>query len=656
MPSPFGYGYADGLDSIGASTKPWHPLPIDECKEARSISLDFQEILAREFLFAKSAYDFHSKVETARECLIEKSDWQESKNADDVRVDTRWERQLGQLCSFGIAVITTAAAMILCSGYFAIEKAGKNVARSIFSGKYLSKMFKRPLPVNLPHMPTVLSTIARILKGRQAWLITADLRNYFHQIAIHHEVGSIFTVPCGANLYSWRVLPMGFSYSPRHAQALAWAALLKQASTANGLLPLAQQMKEAKHPPAFGILHDEASTECGIILIWYDNFIVICSQQGITNNVAKALKDMSKLGFIWGQRSMFHPKQLTRLATEELTKETKEWAIALGLQFGLSKRDRTGNQTFMWRLKPATSDRAELLLRQLRGLEKPGPSETRKPMSCRMIARIVGSAVWQGYISGRPLFELETTIEIASLCGSVAAKTKCWDTAFHLNSNQTILLEQCLEKIIRNDWQTDPTPQVGEMIFAASDASADKGAWVQMISSSEHRKTESWCEDSEEHIFIKELRAAVRAILALAPEGGTLVLAIDNTAAAAVLKNWYSSSPQGISLAKEAHAHLTRRRCRLIVAGIPGVENYADALTWGGPSRPTAGAWCSVRRQRTWEALQRAQEGTERREENPNRRSDSHEEDELEQMMADLRQLQHETQLTESSSSYSQVS
>jgi hypothetical protein len=632
---PFGYCYAEGLDEP-TGTKPWN-LKIDECREARSISLEHQKVLADMYPFAETAYRFHSDSSFVKSCLIDEENWQPAECAPpETHTDKRWKLQLDQLKGFGVLMTTTAIALIILATYFAIV--GKGVARSIFAGKQLSKFFKRPLPVNLPNLPLVLSTISRLSRGRHVWVVTADLRNNFHQIAIHEDVSRIFNVQCDGKMYSWRVMPMGFSYSPRSAQALAWAALLKQATKENGMLEIAARMKKSQHPPSFGVLKDEEGSEVGIVLIWYDNFIVISNNQSIANHMSKALKAMTSSGFVWGEKAMFHPHQLERLVSmkaSDLDDDQQTWATALGMQFGLSKRDSQGACRFQWRLKPKTAERAMLLLRQVQGLK----SSDSKPLSCRMIAKIVGSAIWHGYISARPLFDLEEVIEITALCAKVVSKTKSWDTAFNLDTEQLKSIEGCLGRIMLNEWQYDWTPQTGETVYVASDASDDKGAWVRLHSSSDHGVMESWDESPDVHIFVKELRAAVKAIQALAPYDGTLVLAIDNTAAAQVLRNFYSSTMVGRDLAKQAFTHLQEKRSRLIAAGVPGLHNYADGPTRSG----AAGQWCSIRRAKTWAALKDAQEGLERQEMNPYRRNGSHEDDELELMLEELQQMKADT-------------
>ncbi len=195
-------------------------------------------------------------------------------------------------------------------------------------------------------------------------------------------------------------------------------------------------------------------------------------------------------------------------------------------------------------------------------------------------------------------------------------------------------LELCLNRQVDNEWHHDWATNEGETVYAPSDASDDTLAWVHLLSAEKHGREDHWPACAAEHIFIKELRAAIRAINELAPRDGTLVLVVDNTAAAQVLRNFYSSNAVGRELAEEAYDCLRNRRCRLVVAGIAGIHNYADAKTRNLP-------WCDTRRRKSWETATAALEGHERQELNPNRRACQDEE----QFLEDLAKLARDTKM-----------
>jgi hypothetical protein len=125
----------------------------------------------------------------------------------------------------------------------------------------------------------------------------------------------------------------------------------------------------------------------------------------------------------------------------------------------------------------------------------------------------------------------------------------------------------------------------------------------------------SWPENlAAESIFLLELRAAIDGIKANAVADGVLIIILDNTAAAAVLRAFYSSTAKGRELVADLHSFLTRLNVFLLVAGIAGVDNDADSPTRGDMEKPN---WCDKRLMATWETGVRALTGCERLRLNP---------------------------------------
>jgi hypothetical protein len=131
----------------------------------------------------------------------------------------------------------------------------------------------------------------------------------------------------------------------------------------------------------------------------------------------------------------------------------------------------------------------------------------------------------------------------------------------------------------------------------------------------------------EESIFLRELRAAIDAIMELAEPGDVVVLIIDNTAAAEVLRSGYSTTSTGLRLVMALYDHMQAINVFLIVAGIAGVDNDADSPTRGEKGHPS---WCGRRLEATWHTGQRALHGCERVRLNPAACGMSHRHDEAE--------------------------
>jgi hypothetical protein len=158
------------------------------------------------------------------------------------------------------------------STYFSVPKT-KEVARSVFNGKRLSKLFRRPPPVNIPE---VRQTTRRLVElGRRASSrrrlqgFTADIRHWFHQIPVEEEVSRYFGVCMGEDWFEWRALPMGWSYSPFICQCMAWTAILhidNPSSNEDGLMKARQSLRGEQSPPQYVTLYYDAGEDVGLSL------------------------------------------------------------------------------------------------------------------------------------------------------------------------------------------------------------------------------------------------------------------------------------------------------------------------------------------------------------------------------------------------------
>lgn len=600
--------YPISLDSVAVDVS---KVKLDAITVAKSLSLDIQKELAQFAPFAQHAYNITNDGSFFRGLF--KS---EPKEVDITRnrfckTRARWLQHIVDLQRFDVLIQLTVAPMGVVSRYFAVPKSN-GLARSIFSGGHLSRLCLRPPGVNLPMLPQMLRIMAALCTKGQIYILLGDLRHYFHQIEISPDISRFFSIFCCNVMYGYAVLPMGFSYSPRIAQCFAWAALLSLASTKNGLSRAASEIKGVfDHPPSFVMLHDENNVECGVVFIWYDNFTVCCLSKSMTVELSKTFSDMqTKYKMQWGSKNLFHPTHLNK------NSEDKPCAV-LGLQLAVVQiraRDAQG-PALIWRLKPDTAKKAETMMQEL--------TLNRTSIGCKSVAGIIGSAVWQCYSRCEPLTKIHDGLMIASEAGKLAAKSG-WNAKLSLSEEQHTTLSNLLNTIKRNPW-TDP--QVfhteGEIRIVSTDAALRFGCYTWILSDSIRKDWDNWewsTDESLESIFLLELRAAVRAILALAPRHGTLVIIIDNTSAAAVLRKWYSSTRKGRELADVAWKHLNDIGCSLVVAGIASEDNDADSGTRTDTCRfvkDPETKWSSHRLRASWETATRELKGIGRKGFNP---------------------------------------
>ena len=102
--------------------------------------------------------------------------------------------------------------------YFEVPK-NNTASRSIFDGTALNVLCKKPLCVNLPTLSEVRCAISCFPHG---YMLSADMRHEFHQIAFPRGIENFVSILCAGKVFSLKVLPMGFSRAPYFAQCVTW--------------------------------------------------------------------------------------------------------------------------------------------------------------------------------------------------------------------------------------------------------------------------------------------------------------------------------------------------------------------------------------------------------------------------------------------------
>ena len=196
---------------------------LDPILCAGVITRDIQKELADFTPFSRHAYRLINDQEFFVSHLIDPSSAQEPvPRSSWKRTKSCWRSHISgkhaSLKSAGIVVETTKA-FLTVSTYFAIAKSCSHLARSIFAGGKLSRLFIRPPSVNLPQLPLVLRIMAEIVPmGEGAYMLCSDVRHYFHEIAVGEDIQPFFTIFSCNQLLMFKTLVMGWSYSPRVAQ------------------------------------------------------------------------------------------------------------------------------------------------------------------------------------------------------------------------------------------------------------------------------------------------------------------------------------------------------------------------------------------------------------------------------------------------------
>jgi hypothetical protein len=169
-------------------------LPLDPIRNAGVINKSIQERLGGYAPFALDAFRTLNErqylekklIQTHASLQVARSDWRKTKAV--------WKDHVLKLKSFNVLAVAVLALLVV-STYFAVSKSCGTLARSIFSGRNLSQLFFRPASVNLPQLPHVLAVAATFLaKCAECYVLTSDVRHYFHAIALGREIQEFFTI------------------------------------------------------------------------------------------------------------------------------------------------------------------------------------------------------------------------------------------------------------------------------------------------------------------------------------------------------------------------------------------------------------------------------------------------------------------------------
>lgn len=523
--------------------------------------------------------------------------------------DASYQGHIDSLRQWNILqLVVTGVIVIYVSLYFAVPK-DENYARSIFNGRRLSSHFFPPPPVNIPEIPVVMTMIAELLMTGNVYGMVCDIRHWFHQLPVGENAKRFFGVLCGNTLYRWGVLPMGWSYSPRICQCLAWAIILYKRSPASDALDTARsKIRGAKDPPRHVDLVADGR-KVGFIVLTYDNIGLFCTDRNVRENITAAIQvNFQEAGIIMkvddslvpekdrkvkGTRPCYEFAQspLQSLAYRKV--EPFEWDLLkeelksftgleyLGVQYAF-KPSRGCRQLFCRHAPKRVARWAPLTEVITRGLAE-------KNVSAREIAQIIGIILWHQIIRQCPLCEIATVIAISSKVSSAATGTD-WHVPIVLCTTEWRLLELKLKDALINNWCPGPIPKrlTEETIIFTDACESGLGAVFVTLTGELERAPLSWVVPDNlqgSHIFILELFVAIFAInLVLKEKKNTVIrIGVDNAAVFFCLSNYYSSNLIACRWLAGLHTKLVETNCVLAPFQLMSEQNPADP-----PSRFTA--------------------------------------------------------------------
>ncbi len=480
------------------------------------------------------------------------------------------------------------------SRYFAVPKGTDGLGRSIFNGRALSDRFRAPPPVNLPEVSEITRRISALVSTHgKIWGCTADLRHWFHQISASRELRKIFGVICNGQAYEWACLPMGWSFSPRICQSIAWTLLLYHSDpngNEDGLRKARASLRSSKDPPRFVNLHasDEHESLVGFVTLTYDNIIVIGTDRAIvTYLLARIRRNLDEARAVLKEWREFSPSTINMsgyLALPPASPEASLWTSGLshlGVEYGVAHSPITkvgGGPMLRWRHTPSRLKKWERWQQHLQ--ERP---------TCRTVSRIIGFILWDQYVALRPLCELNATMSLLRRVAIlVGGRRDRWDEPASLSVHEENDLSRHMRRILQNAWHESniTAPRRGRVdpITICTDASGDIGIGAVILSPDGSSPT-VWLNEfpsglRNSHIFLKEMAAATIYVSRLCRlfeiYNRQITVVVDNSAVAFALRNMYSSNSHASDMLKRLFSIISERSCFLEVIQVSSENNPAD--------------------------------------------------------------------------------
>jgi hypothetical protein len=484
----------------------------------------------------------------------------------------KWESHLSALEKYTVIAETQPYGILFSSGYFAVRKAMSDVSRAIFNGARLNSYFKPPPPVNLLPIDRLLHEAADIVaRTGKPHVFVSDIRHCFHQYRVDEVQSKTFGLRMeDGRWFRWLGLPMGWSYSPRIAQCLAWEVLLRPCGATAQDLGLRSEdlarILEGENPPSFLGLY-KGDVRVGLVTVLYDNLFILSTERRLVER--------------WQTQWATNAKHFG--VTLKVMKMTDECNVRsprftpvehFGLQFGAQKCiTAPSGWQLVWRHAPEKIEKWKALLHVLRN---------RTALAAREVARVIGVIMWDQVISLAPLCRVAEPLEVLRRVAKwVGGKKRRWQETCPVSEAEFVSLEAHLMRALSNTWYMEFYTTTEEVVYGASDAS-DEALGGVLFDEAGSVLSHDWFSEpctNDETIFLRELRALellVRRVLLTRKKASEIVCAVDNTAAVHCIRRGYSNSKEGLEIIRRIIAYLEDATVRLRVVSVRGVDNIAD--------------------------------------------------------------------------------
>jgi hypothetical protein len=480
--------------------------------------------------------------------------------------------------------------------YFEVPKSDTE-ARTILNGRILSRVCYVPPAVNVMDMADLLKWLGT---NNITAAVYTDIRHWFHELTVNEFLSSMFTIRCADVYYRWLVLPMGWTWSPRLCQCIAWILILSFPEKAKRPFYFDIPQSGLEELPRFVVVRDKVSDKAvGMVTLLYDNIGAFFWDENIATSFLSHIQaNYARFRVEPKFLQILNKKTLSRNNLEKLGSVDAEagklqvkYTVYRGVQIGLSLHGKT-----IWRCDPAKVIKWKNLPVPVVGKTTP-----------RKVATVVCTIIWITTVHQQPLCCISEVIDILRQAGKLGSHG--WDQETIILSEEEVRsLTIAWSFVIANPWRI-PTDlkDLRRMIFA-TDASND-GAGMSMLQAPFHVRSYQWkIGINRMTIFLRELQVATYWINKFLDEGYTdLVVLIDNTAAGHVLRRLYSTN----SIACRWMGDLAKRiegKAKITVITVKSEDNVADnpsrALEWEDISYEEDDWWIVEYRVKHWKVVQ----------------------------------------------------
>ena len=497
-----------------------------------------------------------------------------------------------QLIRWSVLDPTRAGIVVFCA-LFCVAKATStgNALRLIFDGRPLNRLCKKSPPVNIP-------CIVDIVRMRTAAaFIVGDLRHFFHQLRLPEQARKFLGVRIGNQYFRYMRLPMGLCWSPFLAQCTSILLMVHREKGQEQLFDESWRDQE-RLPSSITVLRNGEIV--GRAFCVYDNFAIVLQVEDrkFAIKVAKRLLSNAKTFGITFKDLSVHTKDAMMVFAEQVD-ETREVLVR-----GKNSQER-GSTTRV--VPPSMRHWSPYQYVTLLGIEidlsgeelrwRHPSKRIRKLESLRIqgeltrkeIAAVVGSAIWDSLISLRRLGDIAPLIAMLRTTAKEVKKRSDWRLVASTQPSEKwrIAAELWRADAMLQTWKSCmPLVHIEKTVWLCSDASDDTLAGVELHVDSP-KIVDDWAEQDNEledvHIFIKEVRAAIRtirrAVLTHKAAALDIVVLMDSIPARRALERGYSTNDVASRMISRLYKFADRRNVALRFVDSDTKFNVADCLT-----------------------------------------------------------------------------